>query len=145
MHIDLWQSAAGIQAAVSDVLSFCDRAPAACETGGELAGFVGSRIETGLKIAYDLALSSELGAAPAIVAPSPAASAASGGKIPAPFSKCGSRLTSLPRGYFPKDFRIQKRGGTLLDMIWHRAAAAKFLKMRCKIVDFLYEITDLES
>ncbi|MEE2952421.1 MAG: DUF5330 domain-containing protein [Pseudomonadota bacterium] len=83
-EIDLWQSAAGIQAAISDVLSFCDRAPAACETGGELAGFVRSRIETGLTIAYDLALSSEPGAAPAIVAPPPAASAASGGKIAAP-------------------------------------------------------------
>ena len=78
--IDLWQSAAGIQAAVSDVLSFCDRAPAACETGGELAGFVRSRIETGLKIAYDLATSSEPGAAPVIAAPPPSASSAAPGR-----------------------------------------------------------------
>ncbi|SMC64347.1 hypothetical protein SAMN06297251_10591 [Fulvimarina manganoxydans] len=91
-EIDLWQSAAGIQAAVSDVLSFCDRAPAACETGGELAGFVRSRIETGLTIAYDLAISSEPGpgAVPAIGVP------ALGASSPAPRPQAA---TTAPSGH----------------------------------------------
>lgn len=53
--LDLVGSIVGAQAAISDLAGFCERAPAACETGGNLAAFAGARIEAGIATAYRLA------------------------------------------------------------------------------------------
>ncbi|MCX2722242.1 DUF5330 domain-containing protein [Roseibium salinum] len=41
------------QAAVSDIGSFCDRNPDACETGGEALSAIGSRARDGARIVYE--------------------------------------------------------------------------------------------
>ncbi|WP_152045350.1 DUF5330 domain-containing protein [Aureimonas psammosilenae] len=51
--IDLFGLAVGMQEAVSDLGSFCERAPAACSAAHEVAVFAGERIETGFRIGAD--------------------------------------------------------------------------------------------
>ena len=41
------------QAAVSDIGSFCDRNPQACETGGDALSVIGSRARDGARIVYE--------------------------------------------------------------------------------------------
>ncbi|MEF2551776.1 DUF5330 domain-containing protein [Aurantimonas sp. A2-1-M11] len=50
--IDPFIALMGAQAAVADIWGFCDRAPAACAAGSDLAHFAGDRIGDGLALAY---------------------------------------------------------------------------------------------
>ena len=51
-QFDVFTAMMGAQAAISDLAGFCDRAPAACDTGGAIARFAGERIGDGLALAY---------------------------------------------------------------------------------------------
>ncbi|ORE98385.1 DUF5330 domain-containing protein [Aurantimonas sp. 22II-16-19i] len=52
-EINLFAVLYGAQAAMSDLSSFCDRAPSACAAGGDVARFAGERVSDGLALAYD--------------------------------------------------------------------------------------------
>lgn len=53
--LDLFSTFAGAQAAIADLSGFCDRAPAACNAGGNLVRFAGERIGDGVAFAYNVA------------------------------------------------------------------------------------------
>ncbi len=53
-QVDIFSTFVGAQAAIADLSSFCDRAPAACDAGGNLARFAGERIGDGIALAYNL-------------------------------------------------------------------------------------------
>lgn len=50
---DAFTLMAGAQEAFSDITGFCQRAPAACAAGGEIARFAGERIRDGVALAYN--------------------------------------------------------------------------------------------
>lgn len=52
-RIDVFSTFAGAQAAIADLSNFCDRAPTACDAGGDLARFAGERIGDGIALAYN--------------------------------------------------------------------------------------------
>ena len=52
-RFDVFTAMMGAQAAIADLAGFCDRAPAACSAGGEIARFAGERIGNGIALAYD--------------------------------------------------------------------------------------------
>lgn len=52
-QVDVFSTFAGAQAAIADLSNFCDRAPAACDAGGDLARFAGERIGDGIALAYN--------------------------------------------------------------------------------------------
>ena len=52
--INYFLAFAGFQQAVSDLGGFCERAPAACGAGSQIAGFVLNRIGDGLEYGYAL-------------------------------------------------------------------------------------------
>ncbi|NDV87753.1 hypothetical protein GTW51_13685 [Aurantimonas aggregata] len=51
-QFDVFTAMMGAQAAIADLAGFCDRAPAACAAGGEIAQFAGERIGDGIALAY---------------------------------------------------------------------------------------------
>ena len=51
-EINLFAMLYGAQAAVSDLSTFCERAPSACAAGGDVARFAGDRMSDGLALAY---------------------------------------------------------------------------------------------
>ena len=53
VDISWFGALAGAQQALHDLGGFCDRAPAACRTGQEVAVFAGERIGDGFALAYD--------------------------------------------------------------------------------------------
>ena len=62
----------GAQQAISDLGGFCDRSPAACAIGHEVAAFVGERIGDGVALGYGLLQERLPGQpAPAVVPPEP--------------------------------------------------------------------------
>ncbi|WP_062228960.1 DUF5330 domain-containing protein [Aureimonas frigidaquae] len=87
--LNYFQAFAGLQEAMSDLGGFCDRAPTACNSAGQVAGFVANRIGDGLEFGYQ-ALTGARGAPqlpagpPATVDPTPGAPSA--GHAPAPAS-----------------------------------------------------------
>ena len=52
--INYFLAFAGFQQALSDLGGFCERAPAACGAGSQIAGFVLNRIGDGLEYGYAL-------------------------------------------------------------------------------------------
>ncbi|HDZ72503.1 MAG TPA: hypothetical protein ENH55_06925 [Aurantimonas coralicida] len=52
-QVDVFSTFVGAQAAIADLSNFCDRAPAACDAGGNLARFAGERIGDGIALAYN--------------------------------------------------------------------------------------------
>ena len=72
--INYFLAFAGFQQALSDLGGFCERAPAACGAGSQIAGFVLNRIGDGLEYGYALVRGRTAEMAPtAIPASGPAA------------------------------------------------------------------------
>lgn len=76
--INYFLAFAGFQQAVSDLGGFCERAPAACGAGSQIAGFVLNRIGDGLEYGYALVRGGTADTGPAATGPAaqPAAKAA---------------------------------------------------------------------
>lgn len=86
--INYFLAFSGFQQAMSDLGGFCDRAPAACGAGSQIAGFVLNRIGDGLEYGYALVRGQPPATAPAVqpaaAATAQPADAAIGPTMPGP-------------------------------------------------------------
>ncbi|WP_206454849.1 DUF5330 domain-containing protein [Aurantimonas marina] len=97
-QIDIFSTFAGAQAAIADLSNFCDRAPAACDAGGDLARFAGERIGDGIALAYNF-IETEQDGSPAsgnsaTIPPSPYPDAIVTGAVGRALSSASSRTTA---------------------------------------------------
>ncbi len=63
--INYFLAFSGFQQAIADLGGFCERAPAACGAGSQIAGFVLNRIGDGLEYGYALVRGQQATTAPA--------------------------------------------------------------------------------